>query len=845
VRKAVSANVLRVFVWLTAHEVVGAAEARRQEGTLEFHDLLVYARNLLRTSPRARAALHDRYRYLLLDEFQDTDPLQIELATLIAGTIEGADGVDVPSWDAVEVPEGRLFFVGDWKQSIYRFRRADIALFLRASARFRAGKEPLDLTSNFRTVEPILAFVNGLFETADMVEAADGVTPVYERLVAARDAPTDPSAHVPVVFGGPSALKADPLRAIEADHVAAAIADIVAHPARWQVQGESGWRNPCRADITVLVPTRTSLPFLRSALDRSEISYRLDTGSLVFASQEVADVLAVVRAVADTTDAISLVAALRSGLYACSDVDLVTYRDAGGRWDITKPSPESLDPGHPVTAAVAHLRQLWEQRWWTGPAALVDRIVTECRAMLAALGADRPRDVWRRLRFLVDQARAFEDAGQRGLREFVAWAELQRSESARVHEPVLPETDDDAVRIMTVHGAKGLEFPITIVSGMTTNPSNRGRMSVTWHDGVPQVKLTGGNRSEDFDRSADIEEEMDAREKRRLLYVALTRARDHLLVSAHHKEKQPKTHGALIHGHAAAHPEQCRRLDEILASPPTADAVSGDPAEPPVTTAAAATLDIAAEADRLASWRAARRQLAAVGATRSVYSATGVAAMNDPLAASELDDDGSETDEPADEPTDDEHGPTLGVGPVPQRRRGRAGTAIGQAVHSTLQSLDLTVDTPDDVIDAIAAREAEIEAVPELAEQIAAAVRSALASDAVDLARRHPHHKEMFVAAPVGASAVEGYIDLLIDTPDGLVIVDYKTDTVLKTDDIDAKLARYGLQGATYAVALEAATGQRVVDCRFVFCRASGAIERSVDDLPAAMDEVRARLASV
>ncbi|MEJ7561407.1 MAG: PD-(D/E)XK nuclease family protein, partial [Ilumatobacteraceae bacterium] len=174
------------------------------------------------------------------------------------------------------------------------------------------------------------------------------------------------------------------------------------------------------------------------------------------------------------------------------------------------------------------------------------------------------------------------------------------------------------------------------------------------------------------------------------------------------------------------------------------------------------------------------------------------------------------------------------------------GTAIGRAVHATLQSLDLaTIDPDSPVIDQIAAREAELEAVVEAASQVAAAARSALRSDAVAAARRMTHHKEMFVAAPVGVSAVEGYIDLLVETPEGLVIVDYKTDTVRNIDEIDAKLARYSLQGATYAVALEAVTGLPVVDCRFVFCRAAGAIERSVADLPAAMDEVRARLASV
>ncbi|MEJ7719778.1 MAG: PD-(D/E)XK nuclease family protein [Ilumatobacteraceae bacterium] len=257
-------------------------------------------------------------------------------------------------------------------------------------------------------------------------------------------------------------------------------------------------------------------------------------------------------------------------------------------------------------------------------------------------------------------------------------------------------------------------------------------------------------------------------------------------------------------------------------------------------------VDIAAEADRRARWLTARRQLAEAGGRRSVYSATGVAAKNDPLAASELDDDGSDTDEPADLGDDGEHGLPSSDSAVPLRRQGRAGTAIGRAVHATLQSLDLaTIDPDSPVIDQIAAREAELEAVVEAASQVAAAARSALRSDAVAAARRMTHHKEMFVAAPVGVSAVEGYIDLLVETPEGLVIVDYKTDTVRNIDEIDAKLARYSLQGATYAVALEAVTGLPVVDCRFVFCRAAGAIERSVADLPAAMDEVRARLASV
>jgi ATP-dependent helicase/nuclease subunit A len=117
-----------------------------------------------------------------------------------------------------------------------------------------------------------------------------------------------------------------------------------------------------------------------------------------------------------------------------------------------------------------------------------------------------------------------------------------------------------------------------------------------------------------------------------------------------------------------------------------------------------------------------------------------------------------------------------------------------------------------------------------------------LASSAVQLAVSHAHHKELYVAAPVGGRVIEGYIDLLVETPEGLVVVDYKTDSASSEAEIDAKLAAYELQGASYAVALEAVTGQKVVDVRFVFCKGSGAIERSVRDVADAMARVRSSL---
>lgn len=821
----VADDVLHRFLTAMAGEVLEAAETRRVDGRLEFHDLLVLARRLLRTSPDARRSLHQRYQRLLLDEFQDTDPIQIELAVLIAAAV---DGQEPPTWDRIPVEEGRLFFVGDPKQSIYRFRRADIGLFLQARDRFAPQGGHQRLTTNFRTVPEVVEWVNLLFARL-MAEEKPGSQPRYEPLRAHRR--SHPTAeHRPVLLGGPVAGKvdADGLRHLEAGDVARTIDHVRRHPEQWPVgEGTDGWRAPRLSDITILVPTRTSLPHLREALTARHIPYRLDTGTLVYSTQEVRDALAVLRAIDDPGDAVSLVAALRSPLYACADPDLFTWRQAGGRWDLTARRPDSIDEDHPVAAALAHLRARWQERWWLGPSELLGRVLDDRRAFLLAYGQDRPTEVWRRLRFLLDQARAFEEAGGASLRAFLQWAELQGSEGARVHDPLLPETDDDAVRILTVHGSKGLEFPLTILSGMTTRPQggNRG-FSLLWDDdGFPQLRYRSDVATDAHNPRADIEAEMDTDEKLRLLYVACTRARDHLVVSCHHtlERRGGETYAGQVWSHSQALDGSWRRLPEDDAeSFPVPEQGRLPLAPTPV--------------DDGEAWRAEREALLAPQRRPRFVSATTIA-REAGLAPPE--DDVEVGSEAGADPASADPGERA-VAPVGIGRRGRAGTAIGRAVHATLQVLDLA-DPVD--LDGQAARQAELEAVPEAAETVAAMVRSALGSAAVRAAIAARHHKEVYVAAPVGDRVVEGYVDLLVEGPDGLVVIDYKTDAVRSEADVEAKLASYELQGATYAVALEASTGLPVVGCRFVFCRPSGAIERSVADLEGAKDRVRRHLA--
>ena len=822
-------EVLRVLAGEVARFTVRSAHDRLGDGRLEFHDLLVFARRLLRESRDARSALHARYTRLLIDEFQDTDPIQVELATLIAASVGDHD--PKANWQDVVVDDERLFFVGDPKQSIYRFRRADIALFLAARDRF-AG-ESVRLTTNFRTVPPVLDWVNHVFG-ALMAEEIPGRRPQYEPLHSHRH--SSAHDHRVVLLGGPhpkeEKLLAGPLRELEAGTVASAIAEILAHPEEWPVEVDGEWRPARPEDIAILVPTRTSLGVLMDALREREVDVRAETGTLVYETQEIRDLLSVLRAVAYGTDAVALVAALRSPILACGDDDLVTYAHAGGTWSVTAPRPD-LPEDHPVMAALAFLARLHDARWWTPPSELIDWIIRERRLLTIGLAQHRARDTWRRIRFLSDQARVFEASQSGDLVAFVDWANLQRSEMARVHEPILPEADDHAVRIMTIHGAKGLEFPITVVSGLTTRLSARRRgVAVRWDGDEIGVSTRKDIATAGFDRLADLEDEMDGEEKLRLLYVACTRARDHLLIATHHVEGVASfAQLAWTHSHDA--PVDCWRESEI-------DEVTGGPTAVPMATPLIAPVTptsvpsaemLAAEMEERSEWLARRSRLLDAGRVTRTVSATdvrrsgaeGAHGFRHRWLGAPIDSESTEIPDPA-----------------TAWRRGSSATAFGRAVHAVLQDADLATGAN---IDGLAATIAEAEGLADHADDVAAASRSVLAAEMVRAAavgiETGDAFREMYVAAPVGERVIEGYIDLLVRTSEGLVVVDYKTDPVTNTDEIDRRVEEYRLQLAAYALAVETVTGAPVAAGVLVFARAEGMVERRIEAQDLGLAEVR------
>ena len=805
--------------------VLDAATERARSGQLEFHDLLVLARRLLTDHPDIRRLLHERYVRVLLDEFQDTDPIQLEIAVrLTAAPDDPAQVVPQPlesrSWRELQPLAGRLFIVGDPKQSIYRFRRADISQYL--SAAEQVGADNVRLSANFRSTRAVIDFANDVFGRLITYEA--DAQPAFQALDACR-APALLDHGTVSVLGADrhddlaanqrnaDIGSADALRLREAADVAATVSTALADG--WPVFDEHlGALRPCRpGDICILLPTRISLPSLEAELRRAQLSYRAENSSVVYATTEVRQLLLALRAADDPTDTLALVEVLRSPLYGCSDVELWQWKSDGGTWNLWAAVPDELHD-HPVAAAIAHVRSVAERVGTTSAADLLAAVADERRAFDLALEGPDARDVWRRLRFVIEQARAWADAGGHGVRRYLQWATMQASES-RVADTILPENDHDAVRVMTIHAAKGLEFPITIVAGLTTKPRRAVTNGVVWANDT--WMLAGRGDDGVFVAHQPIDEQMGDAERRRLLYVACTRAVDHLVVSLHR--------GAPTKTNADYDDWGPLTSAELLwAAGAAGGALRAQVALRPVTTAPTepTTIDWADHDD----WAAERNRVFAAASRR-----TGIAAtrLSEELAGGDerdaIDDAGLDK-----RPVNVE---------LPPWQRGRYGTSIGRAVHGVLQFCELSTGAD---IDNLARAQCAAEGVIGLEQQVAALARSAIAAPIVrSVVDGAEHWRELFVAAPVGDRVLEGYVDLLVRTPDGLVIVDYKTDQWSGPVQSSERVGRYRLQLAAYGAALSKALDEPIVGGVLVRCSPKGDADQIIiHDWNGALDEVRA-----
>lgn len=760
------------------------AEERRAAGHVEFLDMLVLARNLLRDNLPARDHFRARFTHILIDEMQDTDPLQAEIAMFLAEKTGGrTDPNDRPrDWRKVQPAAGKLFVVGDPKQSIYRFRRADIQQV--GQMRKAVGGASVLLQQNFRSLPPVIDWVNHLFSQWMQGEAQAEYSPL---VTAAQD-----EQPPPIQFMGKEiAENMEVVRRREAEGIAGAIRAVIEEG--WQVRSEDGdgaKRPADYQDICVLMPRRAGFDALEIAFEDAGIPYRLESASLIYNTQEARDLLNCLGAIDDPTNAVAIVAALRSPAFACSDADLLTFVEAGGQFDYLA---ADCPPCGSVADALAVLQEFHEQRRWSAPAALIEQFVRARRLRELALDERQWRGRWTRYGFLIDRARAFAATGEASLRAFLTWTDRQREENARARETVVRESDAGAVSVMTVHGAKGLEFPIVLLAGLNaTRGPNPDPVLFDRKSGRIEVKA--GLQTAGYEELAGFEKARGEEERVRLIYVAATRARDHLIVSLYRNKRGRNSAAARIDDHmeGADHLWQCLDLPAVPSS------------RAPVSAAAdAATAGDTAEARQ--RWQVQRREL--------------YAARSRPIsaAATRLAQEAKEEQDVPDEPW----------------RRGRAGTNIGRAVHAVLQVVDL--NTAGDLDENVRAQ-ASAEGVSAQTAEISRLVRRALESPLVKRAlASNRWWREAPVAGPVGDGIVEGFIDLLFEEEDGFVIVDYKTDAVRSEDEMEQAKSRYRLQGGAYALALSRAARVKVKEVSFHFLHPDRVI--TVDDLPLAQEE--------
>ena len=756
----VAGRVIECLLPRLAAEVLDAAEERRKSGRLRFHDLLVLSRRLVRSSPDARASLHARYRRLLLDEAQDTDPIQVELAVRIAGGV-AADG----PWESVEVPPGALFLVGDAKQSIYRFRRADIRTYL--AAQFALG-ETVALTTNFRSSPEVLDWVNGVF--GRLIVEQDGVQPQYRSLdVAPGRAAGGGSV---TTLGTASAGSALDIRRAEAEDIAGLI--VTALDSGWTVgDRRNDWApRPLRLDdITVLLPSRLAIAQIESALDAARVPFRTEAASIVYSADEVRELMSCLRAVDDPTDELAVVGTLRSSLFGCSDRELWRWRAAGGSWSLFAPRSSSDRVG----VALDQLQKWSVARATLSPAELLDQIVEQRRVLEVAVDSPKYREVWRRLRFVVDQARAWSEAERGSLREYLAWAARQAEDKARVTETVLPETDTSTVRITTIHASKGLQFPFVIVAGLASKGFT-GRPTVLWPDrGGWEVSLLKKLRTSGYEDADVLEQQIEHGERIRLLYVACTRAESHLAVSLHRSTRKEVTPASLLADGSTSVPSSRFTTPGGLSLPPAASAPSS-----------LVTWE---------EWSAGHVVMVEQSRSCEAYSATAIAHGEVSLRSF----------------------PGLRKDPVdlelPPWRKGRYGEAFGRAVHAVLQTIDLSTGAE---LRPLAESQALAEGVADAVDDVEAAVRSALASDVVQRAAARPHWRETYVGTVIDDVLVEGYIDLLYRDDDGLVIVDFKTTVLILTTNLGtrdvSKAVGLGFSGSNDTVSNYERMKQKVND---------------------------------
>jgi ATP-dependent helicase/nuclease subunit A len=768
---------------------------RAKSGQLNYADLLMKAARLLRDKPHVRRYFATRYTHLLVDEFQDTDPIQAEVMLLLT-----ADDAAETDWRRCRPRPGSLFVVGDPKQSIYRFRRADIVTYAQVKELIAREGQVVTLSANFRSLPEVIDWVNSVF-------APDG-RPLDGGEVlrfADRDSEESP-AYVALQAAHPDGMRAD-LRGVlpllvppqygnkeavveyEADRIARTIRDWLDTGATVLRRNGPGGVTP--SDILIIARNTARLSVYAAKLQEYGIAHQVTGGAALNQVPELRLLHLCLQAVTQPDNPVALVAVLRSELFGISDVTLYRYKKAGGRFCYREEAPEGLSPADaaPLREALDRLRRY--ARWLDQfpPIAAVERIIGDLG--LNARAAARPGgDV-----SAGSLAKAVEVL-RGGQPE--AWAvaqlveDLGRLVEAEVTHDGLSARSADvpAVRVMNLHKAKGLEAPIVFLA----DPHGEAEHAVPLH-----VDRAGGRvlgylaiSRQTYQYVSEVlalppgwaekvarEQRFSRAEALRLRYVAATRAGAAVIVT-----QRTGTGSANARNPWGAFAPSLAGHREVP-----------DPGEqsPPPGKAAQVSADEAAQARGTIAQRMARIQ-------SPTYAAE--AAKQYSLAAWP-----SGQDAAAGRGDEGEHG-----------------VERGAALHLLLE---LAMRNPEASLARFAPTAlAEQGLDPAAAAAVVAQAEAVMRSE---VWRRAQQSERRLVEAPFAVmlgegetprpTLVRGAMDLVFREQDGWVLVDYKTDNVTATS-LQTLAARYAPQVRLYAKAWAKCTGEPVKEMGLYFVRA-------------------------
>ena len=524
---------------------------RDERRVLNFQDLLLRTARMLREHPEVRRHFADRFPRVLVDEFQDTDPVQAEILMLLTG--EEREETD---WRHLTPRPGSLFLVGDPKQSIYRFRRADVDVYRFVRDRIEAaGGAVIPLQTSFRSLEPLVAWLN------------ESLEPIFEDHDREVQPPFTPLAPYRREDGGHACV-----RRVEHEKIphnpAGDVAEVDARRvARWiraAVDAEPGERLPGEAlepgEVLVLLRQKSHLDVYARALEEQGLPYEVSGGGAVSESGELDALLTMAEAALDPDDPLALVAHLRGPLVGISDDALYRFRRAGGVWDYSayarrRRDLPDIEEAEALDAAFSDLARAYGWLQSQPPAAALERLMSHTGVLAHAAGLEagssRAGSLYRALSLVRDWQASGRD---------VAWIldelrSLADGEGTEVDEMVLEVGRGDVVRVMNVHKAKGLQARVVFLADPLKKTDGwvdrhiervdeeqpRGHLRVcrTNRFGRPvdDLALPAG-----WEELKETERRYREAEEARLLYVAATRARDLLVVSHYpYSDKGPWT----------------------------------------------------------------------------------------------------------------------------------------------------------------------------------------------------------------------------------------------------------------------------------------------------------------